>query len=38
LHAYWSVPTDQTFVTQLLFFKNMAVVGGLLVLAAQGGL
>jgi len=35
-HAYWSVPADQAFVTQLLFFKNIAVVGGLLVLAAQG--
>ncbi len=35
-HAYWAVPADQAFVTQLLFFKNIAVVGGLLVLAAQG--
>lgn len=35
-HAYWSVPADQTMVTQLLFFKNIAVVGGLLVLAGQG--
>jgi len=35
-HPYWSVPADQAFVTQLLFFKNIAVVGGLLVLAAQG--
>lgn len=35
-HAYWSAAPDQAFVTQLLFMKNMAVVGGLLVLAAQG--
>ncbi len=35
-HAYWSVPADQTMVTQLLFFKNIAIVGGLLVLAGQG--
>lgn len=35
-HAYWSAPADQAFVAQLLFFKNIAVVGGLLVLAAQG--
>ena len=35
-HAYWSAPEAQAFVTQLLFFKNIAVVGGLLVLAAQG--
>ena len=35
-HAYWAVPADQAFVTQLLFFKNIAVVGGLLALAASG--
>jgi len=35
-HAYWSVPADQVFVTQLLFFKNIAVVGGLLAMAANG--
>ncbi len=35
-HNYWAVPADQQFVQQLLFFKNIAVVGGLLVLAAWG--
>jgi putative oxidoreductase len=35
-HAYWAVPADQAYVAQLLFFKNMAVVGGLLALAANG--
>jgi putative oxidoreductase len=35
-HAYWAVPADQAFVQQLLFFKNIAIVGGLLVLAGQG--
>lgn len=35
-HAYWAVPADQAFVQQLLFFKNIAVVGGLLILAANG--
>ena len=35
-HAYWAVPAAQQFVTQLLFMKNMAVVGGLLTLAAWG--
>lgn len=34
-HAYWAVPADQAFVVQLLFFKNVAVVGGLLALAAN---
>jgi putative oxidoreductase len=35
-HAYWAVPAEQAFVTQLLFFKNLAVVGGLLAMAANG--
>jgi putative oxidoreductase len=35
-HAYWAVPADQQYVTQLLFFKNIAVAGGLLVLASAG--
>lgn len=35
-HAYWAAPADQAFVAQLLFFKNIAVIGGLLVLAASG--
>jgi putative oxidoreductase len=35
-HAFWAVPADQAFVTQLLFFKNMAIVGGLLAIAANG--
>ena len=35
-HAYWAAPAEQAFVAQLLFFKNMAVIGGLLVLASAG--
>ena len=35
-HDYWAVPAAQQFVTQLLFFKNIAVIGGLLILAASG--
>lgn len=35
-HAYWAVPADQAFMQQLLFYKNIAVVGGLLILAAHG--
>lgn len=35
-HKYWGVPAEQVMVTQLLFFKNMAIVGGLLTLAAWG--
>jgi putative oxidoreductase len=35
-HNYWGVPAEQAMVQQLMFFKNIAVVGGLLVLAAHG--
>ena len=35
-HAFWGMPTDQVFVNQLMFFKNLAIVGGLLALAAHG--
>ncbi len=35
-HAYWAAPADQAFVTQLLFFKNVGMVGGLLALATIG--
>ena len=35
-HNYWAAPADGEMVQQLLFFKNAAVVGGLLTLAAWG--
>lgn len=35
-HAYWASPSDAAFIAQLLFFKNIAVMGGLLVLASTG--
>lgn len=35
-HAYWSLPADQQMMQQLLFNKNLAVAGGLLVLTAFG--
>lgn len=35
-HGYWAVPADQQSVQQLLFFKNVAVAGGLLILTAWG--
>ena len=35
-HAFWAVPPEQALVQQLMFFKNIAVIGGLLILAAHG--
>jgi putative oxidoreductase len=35
-HAYWAAPADQAMVAELLFFKNIAIIGGLLILAAYG--
>ncbi|MGJ7541306.1 DoxX family protein [Variovorax sp. LT1R16] len=35
-HNYWAMPADKAFVNQLMFFKNIAVVGGLLVVWAFG--
>ncbi|MGD9775157.1 DoxX family protein [Diaphorobacter sp.] len=35
-HGYWAVPADQQMVQQLMFFKNIAVTGGLLAFAAFG--
>ena len=35
-HAFWAVRAEQAFMQQLMFYKNVGVVGGLLVLAAHG--
>jgi putative oxidoreductase len=35
-HSFWALPADQQMIRQLLFFKNIAAVGGLLTLAAWG--
>lgn len=35
-HNFWAFPPEQQFVQQLMFFKNLGVVGGLLALAASG--
>jgi putative oxidoreductase len=35
-HNYWALPAEQQVIQQLLFFKNIAVVGGLFTLAAWG--
>ena len=35
-HAFWNSPADQMRVMQLMFFKNIAVIGGFLILASAG--
>ncbi len=35
-HRFWTVPTDQVTIQQIMFFKNLAIAGGLLMLAAFG--
>jgi len=35
-HAYWSLPADQQMAQQLMFIKNIAIIGGLLYVAAFG--
>lgn len=35
-HKFWSLPAEQAGMQQLLFYKNIAVVGGLFAFAAFG--
>lgn len=35
-HNYWGMPADKAYVNQLMFFKNVAIAGGLLAFAAFG--
>jgi len=35
-HNFWAAPADAAMVQQLMFFKNIAVIGGLLAFAAFG--
>jgi putative oxidoreductase len=35
-HNYWAMPADKQMVDQLMFMKNMAIVGGLLAVFAFG--
>lgn len=37
-HKFWAVPADQVMVNQIMFFKNLAIAGGLFILAAHSGL
>jgi putative oxidoreductase len=35
-HNYWTLPADQQMIAQLFFLKNLAVMGGLLMVFAFG--
>lgn len=35
-HNYWALPAEQQMVNQLFFMKNIAVIGGLLMVVAFG--
>src|SRR5690349_13268882 len=35
-HAYWAAPQGQAYVQQLMFMKNLAVAGGMFLVAALG--
>lgn len=35
-HKFWAVPADQQMVQQLMFMKNLAVAGGMFIVAALG--
>ena len=35
-HAYWNAPADQALNQQIHFMKNIAIIGGLLVVVAHG--
>jgi putative oxidoreductase len=35
-HKFWAVPPEQQVIQQLMFLKNMAVAGGMFIVAALG--
>ncbi|MCB2019925.1 MAG: DoxX family protein [Burkholderiaceae bacterium] len=35
-HNFWAMPADKAFVQQLMFMKNLAVAGGMFMVAALG--
>lgn len=36
-HAYWSVPAAQVMMQKMIFYKDLAIAGGLLAIATWGG-
>lgn len=35
-HNFWSMPADKVMIQQIMFYKNLAIIGGLLAYAAFG--
>lgn len=35
-HRFWAVPAEQVWLQHIMFFKNLAIAGGLLMLCAFG--
>jgi putative oxidoreductase len=35
-HGYWALPADQQGLQSIMFWKNVAIAGGLLFVAAHG--
>lgn len=35
-HAFWAMPADQVMVNQIMFFKNLGLIGGLAYVVAYG--
>ena len=35
-HNFWAVPADQQMIQQIMFMKNLAIMGGMLLIMANG--
>ncbi len=35
-HNYWAMPADQQMIQQIMFMKNLAIMGGMLLVMALG--
>jgi putative oxidoreductase len=35
-HNYWAMPADQQMIQQIMFMKNLAIMGGLLIVMGLG--